>query len=178
VEWYIIENTCYGLHSRPLVFLLGDKIKLPEGGIGYTSKRHLHGGEIRYFLDENRRYLYFSYEGLGEKYMHGQREGWLIGYDDGHLFCYRVPSTCSSIDEVLNWLIPAKVKRAQKCVRQGDFFFIPSTKMKMEALKGTNHVCEETEKGLRISHPQHGILELEGKNWEAVPVRAIRGRGD
>jgi len=80
----------------------------------------------------------------------------------------RVGPSVETIDEALEYLKPAAVKRAEaegkKVLRQGDFYFVPSKRADYSALAGTRH---EFRDGV-VYHPEHGALALPG------PCRAYR----
>jgi len=86
----------------------------------------------------------------------------------------RVPPETKTVQEALNYIIPAKVKKAiekgLEVKRQGDFYFIPSKKFNLKALEWTNHKAKECEDGCIIKHYQHQDLHLK------TPHIAIRQR--
>ena len=94
----------------------------------------------------------------------------LVVYDhDTHTRrALRVGPSVETIDEALEYLKPAAVKRAEaegkKVLRQGDFYFVPSKRADYSALAGTRH---EFRDGV-VYHPEHGALALPG------PCRAYR----
>jgi hypothetical protein len=82
----------------------------------------------------------------------------------------RVGPTVSSVEEALDYIKPAAVRKAEtagkRVLRQGDIYFVPSRKANFEALIGTRHQYEPQE-GIVI-HPEHSTLKLVG------PHRAYR----
>lgn len=97
--------------------------------------------------------------------------GYLCGRDDGQYFAVRVPSTCRTVDEALEWLTPGAVKKAQAegrwVERQGDVWLVElkAGRDNVTALPRSHHYDRETR---IMAHPQHGSV--------AVPahVRAVR----
>ncbi|NJE41854.1 hypothetical protein [Thermococcus sp. GR6] len=105
-------------------------ILVPGKFEGYRSSRHIQGGEWFFDLDEKNKILFIAYEGWGERYSHGQRFGFIIFFDKtvNEFVKYRVSSKLASIDEALEFLIPAAVKKAvksgKKVYRCGNKFYV------------------------------------------------------
>lgn len=100
---------------------------------------------------------------------------WLSGYDDGHIFCVRVPSTMMSVKQAIEWMKPADVKRAEKSgkqvIRQGDIYFVESKCFDLSELEGSRHQATSKAKGLFvIEHPEHRPVVL------AQPMKAMVGK--
>jgi hypothetical protein len=81
----------------------------------------------------------------------------------------RVGPSVETIDEALQYVKPAAVRRAEaagkQVLRQGDVYFVPARRADYSALAGSRH---EVRDGGVVWHPEHGILALPG------PHRAYR----
>jgi len=179
VKFYELSHGCWGVHTSRLIEVKDGKVEIPTDFYGYKSNKHLQGGDWLFEVDTNKKMVLITYEGNGEFYSHGQRGGWLIGVDNGHIWVVRVPRSVEGIDEALEWLKPAEVKKAEKegktVLRQGDFFFIKlkTKRNNFKALEGTDHVAEKVEGGWLIRHNEHTPLFLPGDGWKAVRNKAI-----
>jgi len=94
-------------------------------------------------------------------------------YGRTHLSCDRVPCSKETIQDAIDYLTPAAVKKAKesgkKVKRQGDFFFIEmKKKSNFDALWASRHEPKETNRGISISHPEHKALLLGKGHWKAV----------
>jgi len=178
IEKRTLQIGCWGTLT-PIVNVQGNKLVVQEKVFGYNSQKHNQGLACNIIIDTERRLGLCTQEGQGERFSHGKRIGILFGVDDGHLFSVRVPSTCESIEEAIEFLKPAKVKKAEqqgrKVVRQGEWFFVESRKEKNMTSKG-RHTVVRTETGFEISHPEHTTLMLVGHNWEMVRNRRQVGK--
>lgn len=124
---------------------------------------------------------------------------YLCGRDDGQDWAVRVPYTKTTIKDALEWLTPTAVKKAmaqgKEVRRQGDMYFIPLSlpHNDLGALARTNHNVQVLPKdpyyatdtklspitALKISHPQHPTIILDGKKaWRAVPQKQLGPRGN
>lgn len=124
----------------------------------------------------------------------------LVGKDtDSGWFSVQVPSSLDTVEEAVQWMKPAAVKKAEaegrQVVRQGDFFFFQTVRKtnlaeKLSKLQwgGLNlnpdhaqsHQVRKTESGYEIFHipGQHDVIQLNGHNWNAAQRKAIIARGD
>jgi len=136
--------------------------------------RNVSGCEVHTSLDLSRPTALVTVEGwaqysrrFGARYT---RVVVLVVYDhDTHTRrALRVGPSVETIDEALEYLKPAAVRRAEaagrQVLRQGDFYFVPSKRADYSALAGTRH---EVRDGV-VYHPEHGTLILPG------PCRAYR----
>jgi len=136
--------------------------------------RNVSGCEVHTSLDLSRSIALVTVEGWAQ---YSRRFGArytkivvLVIYDrDTHTRrALRVGPSVETIDEALEYLKPAAVRRAEKegktVLRQGDFYFVPSRRPNYLALSGTRH---EFRDGV-VYHPEHGALALPG------PCRAYR----
>ena len=119
---------------------------------------------------------------------------YLCGREDGQDWAVRVPYTKTTIKDALDWLTPAAVKKARaqgkEVHRQGDMYFIPfnmphnelgalaRTRHEVQVLPKEPHYATDTNlspiTALRISHPQHPAIILDGKKaWRAVPQKQL-----
>lgn len=133
---------------------------------------------------------YLLHWGAWYKYSarHGARYNagsYLLGRDEGQWWIARVASTIRTVSEALEALVPAAVRRAldagRDVRRQGDIWFVRSRSANYSAIEWGRHDVEETEEGVRVMHPEHAALELEGR-WIAyrqrTDVGARAGAGD
>lgn len=121
---------------------------------------------------------------------YSSRESWwvsasyLCGHSDGSDWAVRIPSTIREIDEAIDWLTPAQVKKAIKerrdVKRQGDMYFIPMriSWHDFHALINTRHRNifdnRKTKERLIIVHPEHPDIELDSdKRWKAIQQRQL-----
>jgi hypothetical protein len=170
VELRVMKIGCWGTLT-PVVYVEGGKMIIHNVIYGYKSNKHNQGLKVDIEIDDELKIGYIRQEGQGEMYSHGRKYGILFGVDDGHAFSVRVSSSCDSIESALDFLKPAKVKKAEKkglkVYRQGEWFFIEAKKEKNMVSRG-QHIVEKTEQGFVIKHPQHKELYLQGYNWEMV----------
>lgn len=99
-------------------------------------------------------------------------------YNRLHISVDRVPCSKSSIDEAVDFLTPAEVKKAKesgrKVKRQGDFFFVEmKTKSNYAALNGSRHEAVKTKKGISIQHPEHAAVNLGSGKWKAIQRKTM-----
>jgi hypothetical protein len=105
------------------------------------------------------------------------RVSYLCGHSDGHDWAVRIPGTIDDCDSALDWLVPAVVKKAEKVVRQGDIYFIPSKRADMTAIEGSRHQVSEFKYGFRVDHPDHPTIKLKGHGWKAVRQTQMASHG-
>jgi len=114
----------------------------------------------------------------GEKlFWHGRVWGtqcrtFLLGKDDSGAWFHQVPTTIDTVEQALDYMEPAEVKKARKngreVKRQGDIYFKEmKQKSNMDALENTKHDAEKIDDGWLIKHPEHEKLELKGE-WKAI----------
>jgi hypothetical protein len=119
---------------------------------------------------------------------YSRNSGWfinrlfLVGKDsDSGWFVVQVPSTLETVEQALDWMKPAAVRKAKTVKRQGDWFFY-STKRKPKGfnLNDSSHQFRYTESGIEVFHMkgEHNCLILPGHNWQAAQRKAITSRGD
>jgi len=191
------EITCYDDRIDPV--LHDDFVLVPSEGAGDGGYSKRLAKRWWYVVDEGeingKKALLFE-TGISSYYdgwWRGvTRRRWMVGWDDGHLFLTQVFSTCESVQEALQRLIPADVKKAQaegkKVLRQGDLWFV-KTNRKIDSVDFEqnveirhNHVAEKFNRQLqlatgRITHPEHGELDLsDGVYKVARNVRVSRIR--
>ena len=109
----------------------------------------------------------------------------------------RVSPKCYSIDDALEWIKPAEVKKAEarrvKVKRQGDFYFIPQRTWNLNQLARTHHeiwmqwgrnqayyLVSVNEKlngcPITITHREHGNMKLNSPH-KAVQQKTVFRRG-
>jgi hypothetical protein len=98
--------------------------------------------------------------------------GLVIRDPDTRRFVFlRVPPDTQTVEEALDALKPAEVRKAEnqgkQVFRQGDFYFIPQKRANLSALQGTRHAVTVNGK-IEIDHPQHGKMIF------SEPVKAVR----
>uniref|UniRef100_A0A7C3UY81 Uncharacterized protein n=1 Tax=Desulfobacca acetoxidans TaxID=60893 RepID=A0A7C3UY81_9BACT len=90
----------------------------------------------------------------------------------------RVGPSVRTIDEALDYVKPAPVRRAEaagkQILRQGDFYFVPARRADYSALAGSRH---EVRDGGVVWHPEHGTLTLPGPH-RAYRQMAVVGGSD
>ncbi len=111
------------------------------------------------FVDKCRcgnRVVYFF---RGEGWFHYSRRfgaryrqfAYLVGGDDNGRFVRRVNASCKTIQEALNWLIPAAIQKAikekKKVVRQGDVYLVESVRDDLTKLP-SSHTFDESSRCL------------------------------
>jgi hypothetical protein len=110
-----------------------------------------------WLITDNYKYHYSNR--FGDWWVSG---AFICGKDDNQYWACRVPSTCNTIDDAIQWLIPEKVK---KCInsnkyyyRQGDIYLV-QTRNKSDNVSNilyTRHVFTRFEDGhAELTHPQH-----------------------
>lgn len=117
----------YGRHQPPYC---RDGVIIFEVGVGYRSRRHLHGQNV-YLVEVNNQVPM----ALVEVRVYGDLWGaglwhYLIGVDNGYPWICHVPRSVETISEAVDYLKPAEVKRAEArglmVQRQGIGFLSPS----------------------------------------------------
>ena len=178
-----------GKHEPPAVNEDGEiEIAIGEG---YRSNKHLHGQNL-YVLEVNadERTALIEMRKYGDLYGSGLWH-YLVGVD-GAPFVAQVSKQIDTLQEALESLKPAAVKRAEgkglQVVRQGDWYFFPAgsrTRIKVEWIQhdcamDDDHVAQDavflkTVTYVRgtVRHAQHHTVVLDG--WhKAVQNNAIR----
>jgi len=112
---------------------------------------------------------------------------YLCGVDDSGRWAVRVPGTVESVEEALDWLEPAAVKRAREAgrevLRQGDLYVVETTRRYDQrgdgsALpQGSRHRWSKD--GRRLEHPEHESLEVPwpARVYAQRTYQMGRGRG-
>jgi len=102
---------------------------------------------------------------------------WLCGYDDGHLFVVRVPSTIQTCQEAVNWLKPSEANKPGT-VRQGDLWFIPTKRGSIDSIVrsclDTRHdpvICSDGQ--VMVLHHEHNTLVLPNEHYKVVLGKRI-----
>jgi hypothetical protein len=111
---------------------------------------------------------------------------YLCGIDNGHPWAVRVPGTIDTVYAAEEWLLPAPVRSSSGPVlRQGDIYFVPSSRENLSALDHTRHAAKPRKAGgYSILHPEHRAIVLSGKyRWRAYQQRQLssgntRANGD
>ena len=112
-----------------------------------------HAGCFALVVKEGRYHYSNSY---GDRW---RRVCWLYGYTEGQRWAVRVPNTCTSALEALEWLKPAAIKKVEDqgrwVARQGDVYLVElkSGRDNLKALHGTRHQFDKENRVL--IHPQH-----------------------
>jgi hypothetical protein len=109
---------------------------------------------------------------------------YIAGYEDGSVFIERVSPSVGTVEEALEWMKPAEVRKAEeqgrKVYRQGDVFFI-ELKSKRKTIfdypMPRNHIPEELEDGrVIVKHHEHTYLILPHKYFKPAIRKTIWGR--
>lgn len=93
----------------------------------------------------------------------------LTGFEDGQWWARRVSPNCRTVDEALVYIRPAEVNAAiaegREVRRQGDVWLVSlkSGRSNFNAIHGTDHRLD----GVRLVHPQHGVMDLSDGVWKA-----------
>ena len=106
---------------------------------------------------------------------------YLIGYDDGSSFIERVPSSVDSVQEAIEWLKPAEVKKAEQegrtVLRQGDVFFVEMSKNSRKTIADyelpSNHTVRQTPDGICVVHHEHTTLKLPHPYFKPIQRKTI-----
>jgi len=114
----------------------------------------------------------------GARFTNGYYTGyWLIGHDDGSDFVTRLPNKdFKTIDEALEYMKPAVVKKAEKegkkVFRQGDVFFIEASKRTnifKQHLPASHKIGED----LVVRHGEHSALKLPHPHFKVALRKAL-----
>jgi len=118
---------------------------------------------------------------------------YFCGFEGKHPFAVRVAGNITTVKDAIEWLEPAEVKKkrasGKKVIRQGDVYFVESTKDNFNDLPGNHNLdysYEDTHH--KITHPTHATVYLpkvDGDNnkivkvpkniyWKAIRQRAYR----
>lgn len=104
----------------------------------------------------------------------------LIDRDTGEYRFLRVGPNVSSIDEALDYIMPAVVRKAkdrgQEVIRQGDVYYIPTRKWDLRAIDGTDHIAGQEGDSYVITHPHHPTITLNSPHsaYRQILVRNTR----
>jgi hypothetical protein len=106
---------------------------------------------------------------------------WLVGKDvDSGWFDIQVSSKCETVEEALDFIKPAAVKKAERenraVFRQGDIYFVEMKKKCTIGEIPSGHYPSKNSFGWSIEHKEHGILCLPGFNWKAHVQKSVHGR--
>lgn len=111
---------------------------------------------------------------------------YLCGSDDGGIFAVRVPGTCKTVAEALDFLTPAAVRKAEQAgrriLRQGDIFIVETIRdcsQRSSADLPSGHAWEAETRTL--THGEHAPVEVPFPA-KFIPQSALRmgrssGRG-
>lgn len=169
---------------RPLKYRLDSYlIKLAEKHIRFrdrASQLSPRDGRVVHRDIINRYWLINAWEYIQYSRAFGSRRNeatWLCGYDDGHLFVVRVPSTIQTCQEAVNWLKPSEANKPGT-VRQGDLWFIPTKRGSIDSIVrsclDTRHDPVITSDGqVMILHPEHNTLILPNDHYKVVLGKRI-----
>ena len=151
-----------------------------------------------------------AYPYSGQYKYEARRQACLVGFeqDEKQWWCKRIPATTGNIKIALDFLVPAKVKKAKKdglnVLRQGDVYLVErktekkTTKMftidhdldrsgfskndlyfeKIDRHTLVYYVNDEGERYVRLEHPEHIHLQVFGWNWKIVQQNQFGGIGD
>ncbi len=106
---------------------------------------------------------------------------YLVGMDDSGRWAVRVPATCTTVADAIDWLEPPAVKRARaagrRVLRQGNLYLVEVKR---------SGVDEDTTFGRHsyyhrarvVLHPEHAPILVPPGRWTFVPQKALEtGRG-
>jgi len=185
VELREFECGCWGKHEPPTI---DEGTIIIATGEGYRSNNHLHGQNLYTIeVDAENRIALIEMRKYGDMYGAGLWH-YLIGVD-GAPFIAQVSSNIDTLDEAVESLKPAEVKRAEaaglEVTRQGDWYFVPVNRtprgeVEHDRALDDDHVTEDivalktvTYVRGRVGHEQHAALQLDG--WhKAIRNNAIR----
>jgi hypothetical protein len=153
----------------------------------YLREIQRRGGEIGILVDRNRfaaltvvdrRYHLALLHVGGWRYYtrrqsHRAALSYVCGVEDGQVWAVRIPGTIVTLDDALDWVTPAEVKKAEaakkKVVRQGDVYVVETSK-RCDG-KGDlpdRHLWDAETRTL--THPEHELMHLP------YPVRFVAQR--
>lgn len=107
-----------------------------------------------------------------------QNAAYLCGKDDAGYWAMRVPSTCQTVADAIQWAYPAAVLKAQaegrRVWRQGDILAVElkAGKDNTDALRGTRHEFRDTR---YLVHPEHNPVRLPQSPVKFFQIRQISG---
>lgn len=149
-------------------------IELKSGNGGYSRRNTKGWTEYRDFDAERNLVLVTVGQASGYKgRFRGKSERtWLVGRDDGQHWAQQVQNPHETIEDALDFMVPAEVKRLEsegrEVIRQGDVFFVEMIRSSnFDALDGTRHEIEEHGDKTLVTHPEHTGVELSGE-WKAI----------
>ena len=111
---------------------------------------------------------------------------YLAGKDDSGLWATRVPGTCESVKDAIDFIVPSVVPKARakklRVLRQGNLYLVETPKAK-------NHIDADSDwyfaglseygshtyyKNARvICHPEHTALRVPPGRWQAVEQKSL-----
>jgi hypothetical protein len=137
----------------------GFELSFPTGWPGYSWKQ-AGTAELK-LIEKKKGYRLYGIEG---KRKYSRRVSWfvkiryLVGCEHGQYWCNRVPSTIDTIDDAIEWLKPAEVKKAKgRVLRQGDVFIIEKTR-DCNSFLPRNHDWDAETRTLK--HPEHKDISV------------------
>jgi len=149
-------------------------IELRSGDGGYSRRRTEAWTEYRDVdLDKEMALITVGQTSYYNNSMRGKQERtWLVGHDDGGYWTHQVYNTHETVEEALEFVKPAEVKRLEKqgraIIQQGDVYFVEMKRASnFEDIEGTRHEVTEEDDVVVVSHPEHEDLKLEGE-WKAI----------
>jgi hypothetical protein len=125
-----------------------------------------------WLITDNYKYHYSNR--FGDWWVSG---AFICGKDDNQYWACRVPSTCNTINDAIDWLTPAKVKNCidsnKYYCRQGDIYLV-QTRNKSDDVSNityTRHIFKRFEDGhAELTHPQHKTVVIP----KGIYVRSCR----
>lgn len=101
---------------------------------------------------------------------------YLAGYEDGSTFIDRVSPQVKTVNEALEWLKPAEVRKAEVegriILRQGDVFFV---ELKTKKRKITDYFLPENHRinGNMVVHREHSTIVLPHLHFKPVVRKTL-----
>jgi hypothetical protein len=181
---------------RPLILKRGwDKkrnkpvviFEVADEDIYESSKHYNHLEVLKFEQKETDKGVYFfiKYHLYRQALEFGRHRefAFIFGIDDGSPFVERVSPSCNNIDEAIEYLKPAEVKRAEKegrkVFRQGDVFFVELKSKRKTIFDYTlprNHIPIKENGKIIIKHHEHSYLVLPHPHFKPVVRKTVEGR--
>jgi len=118
----------------------------------------------------------------GLEYGRYREFSYVVGFGDGSSFVDRVSPEVDSVEEALEWMKPAEVRKAEaegrKVLRQGDVFFV-ELRSRRRSLKDynlpSNHRVVVEGNTVKVVHHEHSVLILPHAYFKPVVRKTIVG---
>ena len=149
--------------------------------------KYIYRTHLSYMVKDESIYFLVKYRlhrGIGDTRKSVREFTYLFGIADSSPFVTRVSPNVDSVEEALEWMKPAEVRKAEEegrtVLRQGDVFFVElrakTKKITDYTLPSNHHIVHMNGKAV-IAHHEHSYLELPHPHFKPVVRKEVTVEG-